>query len=148
MNSASFDPKYFFILFPVGFALFWMLICQLLSKLSGWKKLAQKYTSTKTSNFNISHFGSCKMGLTNYNNCVKYGSDYMGLFIGVWMIFKMGHPDLYIPYQDIKVGVINGKFLKYVEFQIGAENISMKVLYKTAKKITNASQGMLKIIET
>jgi hypothetical protein len=87
----------FFLVFP----LFWMGITFLIAQMSGWSGLAGRYQTNQIFPDNTKHFQYGRMGLANYNGTLKVGLSREGLYLGVFILFRVGHPDLFIPWSEI-----------------------------------------------
>jgi hypothetical protein len=55
--------------------------------------------------------------MMSYNNCLTVGSNPEGLYLAVLFLFRVGHPPLFVPWQDISV--MTGKLLlwEWTEFR-------------------------------
>lgn len=78
-------------------------VCLLLSYIGGWMTLATSYRSSReVRNALTNHFQSASMRLIGfYNHCLSITPTKDGLFISVFFLFRIGHPPLFVPWDDI-----------------------------------------------
>ena len=111
MSTYPFEsfPAASYILF---FIILWICVCKLLSAIGGWRSLAGDYQAHASFDGQKLWFKSVTLRRwTNYNNCVNMGADKYGLFLSVFLIFRIGHPPLYIPWTDISTEAVSRRFL-------------------------------------
>ena len=117
MDSIQFEPFSMpaHILF---FIILWIGVCKILSAIGGWRMLAGHYRSN--SGFDGQKLWFKSAGLRrwmNYNNCITVGANKYGLYLAVLVIFRIGHPPLFFPWQDISTEAGNRRFFgNYVKF--------------------------------
>ena len=51
----------------------------------------------------------------NYGNILTVGANARGLYLAVFLLFRMAHPPLFIPWTDISVRLHKGRLTTYVE---------------------------------
>lgn len=99
------SPIYLILAIILGFMfifpLFWMGITFLIGQLSGWGHLASRFQTNQIFPDNTKHFQYGRMGFSNYNGTLRVGLSREGLFLGVFWMFRVGHPDLFIPWSEI-----------------------------------------------
>ena len=108
--------------FAVTFPFFWIAICLLLSRLSGWSSLATHYgTDTKPDG---ERYGSQSMGLgfsplfmVSYSTVVNVYMSETHLYLTPKVFFKAGHRPLSIPLGDIKSGLGRVLFFKVTKLE-------------------------------
>ena len=69
--------------------------------MGGWRKLSSKYLRTKSPSGRRFGWQSLSIGLTNYGNCLTVYSSDEGLDLSVLLPFRLGHPPLFIPWDDL-----------------------------------------------
>ncbi len=87
----------FFLVFP----LMWAGVILLLSGLSGWQGLAQRYRSPTGAPAQCQSFVSGGLGLVSYRNTLELSASPEHLYLGVFALFRVGHPWLAIPWSDV-----------------------------------------------
>jgi hypothetical protein len=90
----------FFLLFLV----IWIMVSILISRLSGWGRLAVHYRREGTFHGRIWRFQSISMrkGM-GYNNAVNVGASPNGLYLSPVLIFKPGHMPLFVRWGEVAV---------------------------------------------
>lgn len=84
------------------FVITWFVTGFLVSAIGGWWELGEHYRTQHAPPLHVSRWKSGRMGgLTNYNNVLTIGADPHGLFLHMPKLFRVGHPDLFIPWTDI-----------------------------------------------
>jgi hypothetical protein len=107
------------IYFPFFFVGMWVLVCFFLSIMDGWQWLSEKY-SFKNKFEGKKHGGIsgmlCGVG---FHGILSAGADKNGLYLSVLFPFRIGHPPLFIPWEEITCGKQKILFFKYavLEFE-------------------------------
>ena len=87
------------VLFPV----IWIAVVWIIGTFSGWRRLAHvcpgqvDIPAEKMISFQNLGFGR----FTSYNNCVSFGVSDQGLYIRVMVLFRIGHPPIFIPWDNL-----------------------------------------------
>jgi hypothetical protein len=83
--------------------LIWCAVVGMIGFLSGWQRLAKVYPLSEPiekektvgmQSLNLSMF-------SRYNNCITFGVSDKGMSIRVMSIFRIGHPPMFIPWEDM-----------------------------------------------
>jgi hypothetical protein len=102
----------------VFFVLLWMTVGLMLAQLSGWAELARHYRSIKPFEGDKWRFRSARMRWTaRYNNCLTVGASPQGLYLAVLFLFRIGHPPLEIPWQDVLTTTGKTLWWRWTEFR-------------------------------
>jgi hypothetical protein len=99
------------LLFPVLFVAMWYGVTSLLSRVSGWARLADVYSGHAPDGLNWHWFSSGKIGYkaipilfrVNYNNALCVAADAEYIYLKVLPPFRPGSPLLMIPLSDITI---------------------------------------------
>ena len=87
------------VIFWIGFVFLWTIVSWFIALLSGWRLLAQRFR-TKRSSFTRQKWymqsARTRFG-THYNGCLTIGADAAGLYLAPMLMFRSGHPPLFIP---------------------------------------------------
>jgi hypothetical protein len=112
----SFFVQNLFIIFPVLFVIIWVIVGKVISIASGWKALAEKYPVRTPFSGERHKFQSARMrrGM-NFNNCLTIGANHMGLYLSVFVLFRIGHEPIFIPWSEISASVEKGRFANYIK---------------------------------
>jgi hypothetical protein len=84
----------------VVFPLFWCFVVWMISLVSGWQRLAERYRTTRAA---TGQRWLAQYGLINnsrYANALDLTANEQGLFIEPVWLFRINHPRLFIPWQD------------------------------------------------
>ncbi len=74
----------------------------LISIVSGWWALSKSYRANSPFNGKRLRMRSATMRWgTNYGGCLTIGANREGLYIAIFPIFRINHPPLFIPWNDI-----------------------------------------------
>jgi hypothetical protein len=86
----------------VIFAVVWLLITTLLANLSGWVGLARAFRAGSPPVGRSFGFGSGRIGMVNFRNCLTLTVGDKGFQLSIWPLFRgLATPDLFIPYAAI-----------------------------------------------
>ena len=111
----------FFIVFP----LLWMGIVFMISFMSGWQSLAQRYATIIEAPTNTRSMASGMVGFSRYNNVLKVGLSDRGIYLSVFILFRPGHKPLFVPWSDIsEVRQVDYFFRKMYNIKIGSPRIA------------------------
>src|SRR6185436_11488304 len=97
--------------------LMWCAVVALIASLGGWPSLAREY-GTATA-FTGTRWGSetaWLRGWTRYKSCLTVGVDASGLFVAPFVLFRLRHPPLLIPWEDVTFAPGTGGVVPVVEY--------------------------------
>jgi hypothetical protein len=101
------DPNWHIVLyivvgFAVVFPLFWCFVVWMLSWASGWQRLSRRYASGNRLVTGERHGGVTGMvGMVSYRHVLTLHVAEDGFFIEPLVLFKVGHPRLFIPWNEV-----------------------------------------------
>lgn len=90
-----------FIVVPV-------LVFFIISKMSGWSRLAEAYRFDGDFEGTRFNFVSARVGIMNFNNIIFLRTSARGFYVSVPFPFKVFSPPLVIPWDDIIVEGVTG----------------------------------------
>ncbi len=129
----------FLFLFPIFFIGMWVVVSFLLAVIGGWSRLAEYYQSQTDFSGKKWHFQSGRLGLVNYSGSLTLGSNYYGLYLAVFPLFRVGHPPLLIPWSDVTIAEHRGWLFSYREFAFTrVPTVKLRVLRSLGDKLTSA----------
>lgn len=115
---------YLLLLLPIGI---WLAVSLNESYSSGWNLLAKAYKSSEQ--FNGEHWnfitGYLKKkdevdhsieGSSPFGRSLNIGANCNGLHLSVFILFRLGHPSLFIPWNDISISLEEGLVTTYMKF--------------------------------
>ena len=79
----------------------WCFLSWLISRLSGWSRLAKNYRSTAPIEGESARMRTGRIGPVTYHSCLSFRVSDEGLRIAVAFPLRLGHPPLYIPWDQI-----------------------------------------------
>ena len=108
--------------FLVVFPLFWCGIVWLVGAM-GWRRLAGRYPAAarpEVTARRVATATSARLGVVNYNGTVHVGVSPEGLHLSVMSIFRVGHPPLLIPWDEIEASPPHREWFREVcELRLG-----------------------------
>ena len=109
------------LLFPIAFGIMWCGVLFLLSRVSGWSRLAQFYARSETPEGGTEfRWQTGMVGVVSYRNCLHIRVLPSGLWLSVAFPLSVGHQRLFIPWTAVH-GQQDGKFLwhEVTRFDVG-----------------------------
>jgi len=134
-----------FINTPYGFAVYfvmlWCFVCIVLSVMSGWFALSRRFHKQSDPYGETRSAGPFSYGIRmrfriGYGNVIRLTAAEDALYLSILLLFRIGHPPLRIPWQDVQFG--RSKFLwqQYVVLTLGKqERIPMRISERMARKL-------------
>jgi len=114
--------------FPIFLISVWVMVSFFIALLGGWSRLAAHYRFQAEFTGKKWRFQSARFRLTGYNNCLTIGSNYYGLYLAMFLPFRIGHPPLLIPWSDITTTEHKGWLFSYLDFTFAkAPSIKLRV---------------------
>jgi len=129
----------------------WFFVIFFISRVGGWSRLAETYRTEQPFLGSLIRFQAAQFRRsTNYNGCLNFGADPSGLYIVPVVLFRMFHPPLLIPWEEITTKPV--KLLRYwtfieLRFQ-RAPDVPVKIKQSLAEKLVQASGGRLQLQST
>ena len=135
MRACGIPAEYVF----ASFILFWILISYLIALVSGWRKLAEYYKRPEGMLLTGAKgmLTSLYLNKSSYSKSVFIRVDDIGMHLSVIILFRFGHPPLFIPWSDIKIeekpAFFSGKL--YYIFTAKAPSISISLNKSAIEKL-------------
>jgi hypothetical protein len=130
------------VIFPFFFVGMWIVVGYWVALVGGWRLLAKRFRLQATFTGQSWTMQSARMRwLTRYNNALTIGADTTGLFMVPFLLFRAGHPPLFVPWSEISdVRETQFLFIKFVEMRLGrAEEVPFRIRASLAAKIQAAA---------
>lgn len=87
----------------LGFFILWNLVVFLVSKISGWSKIVEKYPDTyQGASGEKKNFQSVRMRTANYSLLVNFEALPQGLRMKTFIFFKFSHKSILIPWAELE----------------------------------------------
>jgi hypothetical protein len=100
------------IAFAILFPIFWSLVIGLISVLSGWQRLAQRYRATLPPWGKKWSWQYGMIGWAGYNGVLILTANSEGLFMETLWLFGFGHPRLFIPWHEFREAKVQSYFFR------------------------------------
>jgi len=131
---------------PILIPLFWFFISGLVARMSGWKALAEVYPLLSDPTGPKLRFQSASLRWsTNYTGIVHFSIDSQGLYLSVFVLFKIGHPPMFIPWSEIRsesrAGLIPSLTLRFTR----KPKVPMTISRALGERLAAMSGGRFKI---
>ena len=121
------------------FLLMWVTICYVLSKMSGWGELAKQYGTNEHLNGERWRFRSALMRATvSYGGCLFFTANRQGLGVSILFPFRIGHPPIFIPWENFIISEEKKYFRLMIKFGIKKSGIPIYVYKSLGDQIKKA----------
>lgn len=122
-------------------SLVWILVSVVLSFAGGWFALAQRFRFARDFSGSYWRWQSAQMRwIAAYHNCITVGASPEGLYVAPFFPFRLAHPPLFIPWNEISYSKSTILFAPMTCFHLGREQqIPFWVPEKLGQKIQHAA---------
>ena len=134
------ETSAFFPLFL--FAAIWLGVTFLLSWLSGWRLLAQRFRAQEPWNGQRWGWQSARLRVCSYNHCLTFGASPAALYLSIMPLFGLFNPALLIPWQEIEVetGKLFFGWYDTALLKLGTqERVSVRIYGKLVDRLRGAA---------
>ncbi|MFZ1941210.1 MAG: hypothetical protein WBA18_22845 [Terracidiphilus sp.] len=127
--------------FVIGFVALWCAICYLISFLTGWRALVQRFTKSseplgETHTAGPFFYTVYMRFWSHYSSVIRITSASDALYLSVLFPFRIGHPPLRIPWDEIKLNRARRYFIAKIELTLGnQEKIPMRISPRMARNL-------------
>lgn len=133
-------PSALWVIFPLYSATLWFGVSAILSFVGGWATLAKGFRYTGSFQGVRLSFQSGRMGVTSYGRCLTLGVSAEGLYLAVMFPFRVCHPPLLIPWNELSVAPPRRLLFKFVRLGLGREcDIPLRLRPKVVDKLKQAA---------
>jgi hypothetical protein len=131
------NPLYF----GIYFLCLWTSISLVISLVGGWFELGRVYRSAKPLPGNRWRFqDACMRFLASYSGVLTVGADAEGLYASVFLPFRISHPPLFIPWEDVSVRPSKCLWVRVYKFEFRqVPSVRLQLREKLGKKIQTAA---------
>jgi len=124
----------------VWILLFWIFVVNMISLASGWRLLARRFRQQLPFMGARRKWQRAVIRGAGYNGCLIVGADPMGLFLDIMVMFRPGHPALFIPWTEITLRHEPWLPTEPVEIRLGSgEQVKFRIRGALASKIQQAA---------
>jgi hypothetical protein len=128
----------------LGFAAIWIATGFIGARIGGWHALAEIYRAEAGAFLGDRwrmRSASLRMFL-RYNGIVTFGANERGLYLAVFVLFRAGHPPLFIPWTEIEVSNERGIVFTYTTFRFRrVPDVTLRVAQGLGGKILEAARS-------
>jgi hypothetical protein len=134
-------PLYFVPLFPLFFVGLWCLVSAVVSLIGGWLELGRRFRAQSQPYGDAPTAGpffySVYMRLrTHYGNVIRMTAAPDGLYLSVLFLFRVAHPPLFIPWDEIAFTRASFLWWRYVILTLGRqEQVPMRISERMARDL-------------
>jgi hypothetical protein len=143
LNWLSNHQLYFVPAFGAYFIALWAIVGFVIGQISGWALLSRRFRDSAASHPYQWHFESARMRTLwgSYHSVIKFGADETGLYMSVFLPFRVGHAPLFIPWAEIQVSSgVRGLLFKSRKLRLGRqESVPLLIGVSLADKIQSAA---------
>ena len=124
-------------LLPLYFLVLWVVLIFFIARLTGWAALGEVYRATGESAGQRWSFQTAYMRWwSHYGNCLTVTADPRGLSLAVLWLFRIGHPPLFIPWEEISSQPATWRWFRFVELRFRcAPSIPFRITEGLAQKL-------------
>jgi hypothetical protein len=110
--------------FPLVFVPLWCGIVFLLSRISGWSRIAARFPGPPNPTGTRFDGVTGTVGLVSYRSVLLVHIAAEGLHVVPWKVFTIGHAPIFIPWSEIhRARVRNFPFFQVVAFEISSPKV-------------------------
>ena len=92
-----------FFIIPLMYVAGWCLVMKILSLMSGWDRLCKQFAFSGIFEGDVKRFQSMRIRWVRWNNALDLGVNSMGVFIAPFILLRIFHPPIVIPWSEFKV---------------------------------------------
>lgn len=115
------SSEVFWLVFPFFFVFLVSAILVVLSYVSGWVALAERYRVETDFTGAVWNWQSGEMRWVNFQHSLKFGADPTGLYLAMMPPFHFRTPPLLIPWNEVAVSRGRRLFFRMVRLELGRE---------------------------
>jgi hypothetical protein len=141
MQNSTFDGFLTTLLVVICFVAFWCAIGYFVSFLTGWLALARRFKKQSEPYGEIRSAGPFFYTLYmrfwgHYSSVIRLTAAGDALYASVLFLFRIGHPPLRIPWDEIRFGRTKFFFRTYIVLTLGnEEKIPMRIPLRMARNL-------------
>jgi hypothetical protein len=132
--------------FPIALGGLWAGITLLTGTIGGWRYLGRAYPATAPFTGQVLPARNARMGIVGYGWSLSIGADRETLHLAVPWPFRVGHPTLSVPLDDVTMWYEPGVFGDQAVFRFrGAEQVRLRASAGTGRAVAAFSGGRLRV---
>ncbi len=123
------------IAFPFLFAGMWVGVSYLLSRMSGWRALSQRYPAVAEPVGERLIWASAQLGGVSFRSCLNMTLSPAGLYMVPARMFRLFMPPLLIPWSDVRfAGFPKVFFFEFACLRLGGAEGTVLCLFRRGSK--------------
>lgn len=125
----------------IFFAILWCIVCYFASFVSGWYSLSKRFRAQSEPYGEMKTAGPFFYTVYmrfwgHYSSIIRMMAASDALYLSVLFLFRIGHPPLRIPWNEIQFGRTTYFFFPYVVLTLGEqERIPMRISQRMARNL-------------
>ena len=119
----------------------WIVVNFVISRLTGWARMAAHYPDMGGFTGKVWRFQTVttRRGM-GYKGNVNVGADSRGLYLSMFVLFRFGHPPLFVPWNDITITEKQVFKLKVLELRFRkTEDLPVRIPGKLGYRLAEAA---------
>lgn len=127
--------------YPIFFVSLWCAVCYLIGIFSGWHLLTRRFRAQGEPYGDIRSVGPFFYGVqmrfrANYSSVIRLSTTSGFLFVSIFFLFRVGHPPLSIPWNEITISKETVFWRRYLVLTLGnEERIPMRISERMAQNL-------------
>ncbi len=136
-----------FLLILIGFTVFfvslWVFVLFIISLVGGWARLATCYRAPGPFEGPQWHLQSGHLSLTRYKGVLTFGADREGLYLATFLLFRISHPPLWIPWSEITMTESHRFLFMHMALTFAqVPGVTLYIPRRISERITAARDGL------
>jgi len=127
--------------FAIFFLFIWILVNFLISRLTGWARMAGHYPAEGGYSGKVWRFQTLttRRGM-GYKGSANVGADSRGLYLSLFFLFRFGHPPMFVPWRDITITEKQVSKTKMLELRFRkTENLPVRIFARLGDRLAEAA---------
>lgn len=123
------------------FLAFWLLLNFIVSRLTGWARIAAHYQNAGSFPVQVWRFQTVttRWGM-GYKGCTTVGADPRGVYFSFSFLFRFGHPPIFVPWSDITISEKQITRSKMLELRFRkTENLPVRIFPDLGDRLAAAA---------
>lgn len=116
------------VLFLVGFASLWCLVCWINSRMTGWSRLANRFPASEIPR-GRRHSLLARVGYLGRDMALTFVEEEEGIYLAMTPVFAFGHRPIFLPWKEFhSPGPALGLFRRRLKLGIGNPEVGVLVI--------------------
>jgi hypothetical protein len=135
------ETTFIILLAVMGWIALTYLIAPYIAAFTGWRRLAEFYHANVPFSGRKFYAQSARLRARgSYNNVLTVGANPEGMYVSVFVLFRSGHPPLFIPWEDVSAEAKRVRWVNVVILNFArCPDIPFWISRKLANQLEQAS---------